>query len=166
MIHVIKMTKTNPLCWAMMPQFIERVRKFSQEFTVTGVDNSAHWFEGCFGAGDERILGIALVEREEHGEPRLIGHLLAGCEQYLGAPCGMVYQFSKDKGEDFLKTENDGERAPYILMRNILEYWARKMEMNQIYALVDGAARTRLFGWFGFSDNMRIVRMQLNVDTV
>lgn len=163
MLHPVHMVKSNPLSWMLMPSFIERVRGFSQRFTVTGADNAASWFESCFGAGDQRMLGIGIVSKDSD-HPRLVGHLLAGCETYLGQPCGMLYQFSKDKGEDFIKGD-DPENHPYIVMRHLLDIWARSLGIQQVYALVDGPARAKLFGWFGFDDNMRIVRMTLKMDT-
>jgi hypothetical protein len=163
MIEPLVMDKTNPLCWLLMPQFSERIRQFSQAFTVTGTDNALTWFEACFGSGDHRMLGIALIDRSDE-RPSVVGHLLAGQETYLGQPVGMVYQFSKDKGKDYLKSD-DGEKSPYLLMRQMLEYWCRGHGIQQCYGLVDGAARAKLFGWFGFDDNMRIVRMQLPVHT-
>jgi hypothetical protein len=159
------MTKTSQICWLLMPQFLERIRRFSQSFTVTGRDNAAMWFEACFGSGDERMLGIGIIERQKEDDPpKLVGHLLAGCESYLGAPHGVVYQFSKDKGTDFVKGD-DPDNHPYIVMRHMLDYWGRGNNIDQIYALVDGPARAKLFGWFGFDDKMRIVRMNVNVDT-
>lgn len=146
----------------IMPQFLDRLRRFSQEFTVTGSDNAAQWFESCFGTGDQRMLGIGIIEQQGGDDPpKLVGHLLAGCEQYLGAPHGIVYQFSKDKGAKY-QGEMD-EDHPYIVMRHMLDYWARGHSLSQIYALVDGPARAKLFGWFGFDDNMRIVRMNVEV---
>ena len=157
------MTKDNVACWLLMPQFIERIRRFSQAFTVTGSDNAAQWFEACFGSGDQRMLGIGIMEHQsEKDPPKLVGHLLAGCESYLGAPHGVVYQFSKDKGKEYIKGD-DPENHSYIVMRQMLDYWARGNGISQIYALVEGAARAKLFGWFGFDDNMRIVRMSLEV---
>jgi hypothetical protein len=156
------MTKTSPVCWLLMPQFLERIRKFSQSFTVTGSDNAAQWFEACFGSGDQRMIGIGILEPQEgDAPPKLVGHLLAGVESYLGAPHGIVYQFSKDKGAKY-----DGDLDsdhPYIVMRHMLDHWARGHQISQIYALVEGPARAKLFGWFGFDDKMRIVRMNLEV---
>lgn len=165
MLHPVHMEKTNPLCWIIMPAFLKRVRAFSQRFTVTGADNAATWFESYFGSGDPRMLGIAIISREGDEPPSVVGHMLVGCETYLGQPCGMIYQFSKDKGEDYLKTSSGEEKSPYIVMRHMLEYWARSLNITQVYALVEGAARAKLFGWFGFDDNMRIVRMTLTRDT-
>lgn len=109
------------------------------------------------------MLGIGILQkRGESDPPVMVGHFLAGCESYLGAPHGVVYQFSKDKGQDYIKGD-DPENHPYIVMRQMLDYWARGNGINQIYALVEGAARAKLFGWFGFDDNMRIVRMSLEV---
>ena len=160
MLQPIVMEKVNALSWWLMPKFLERIRKFSTEFTVTGFDNAAPFFETCFGSGDTRMLGLALLDKSE-GKPDLVGHLLAGCESYLGVPHGVVYQFSKDKGVDFLKTSNEEGQSPYVMMRYMVESWARAMGINSIYALVEGPARAKLFGWFGFDDNMRIVKMHV-----
>lgn len=159
------MTKDSPVCWMLMPQFLNRVREFSQEFTVTGSDNAAQWFEACFGSGDQRMLGIGIIESESDGSkvPSLIGHVLVGCESYLGSPHGIVYQFAKDKGKNY-RGDRD-EDHPFIVIRHMIDYWARGHNIDQVYALVDGAARAKLFGWFGFDDKMRIVRMNVSMDT-
>jgi len=163
MLTPIIMEKTNPMAWYLMPPFVHRIRNFSQSFTVSGWDNAAPWFETCFGANDPRMLGIAVVQ-EEGGKPEVVGHLLAGLETYLGAPVGMVYQFSKDKGKSFIKARDDRDEsgtAPFEMMHYMVQAWCRGHEVTQCYALVEGAARTKLFGWFGFDDNMRIVRMHI-----
>lgn len=152
MIHPVVMSKDNPLAWYLMPQFLKRVDEFSSEFTMSGSDNAKAFFEQCFGAGVNQMLGVSLVVDDQ---PELVGHLLCGAESYLGAPSGMVYQFSKDKG-----FEHD-MRGTNIALQHIVQSWAKSLGIDQVYALVSGKARARLFSWFGFDDSVNLVRMKV-----
>jgi hypothetical protein len=152
MIHPVVMTKDNPLAWYLMPQFLKRLTNFSASFVLSGSDNSKQFFEECFGAGLPKMLGVALVVDEK---PEMVGHILCGAEMYLGTPVGMVYQFSKDKG-----SENDMQ-GTNIALQHIVQTWAKSIGLQQVYALVSGKARARLFSWFGFDESVNLVRMKV-----
>lgn len=134
--------------WILMPEFLERIKSFDME----GADQVAAAFEQSFLRDDGQCLGIALLGADK----RLHGHLVACIHQTLGAPWGMIYQFSKDR-----PARNARETNTSIEL--LLEMWAGLMGIDTIIAKVKTESRARLFGRFGFSKDAILVKKEMSV---
>lgn len=142
--------RSSPAAWVVMPQFLERVRRFNGEHDARHGELAVDRFVRAFGAGDGSWLGIALLDAD--GQMR--GHLL-GCVEvraYTGVPFAAIWQWEKDVRCSSLVDDH---------CRHLAEGWARSQGAPRLVALAVSAARVRLFKRHGFRPGPQMITREV-----
>jgi len=137
------MQRTSPLCWMLMPVFTERIRQFDRTYCLDGnASNIASMFETAFATGDQRMLGILLVEPND-SLPRVVGHIICGVDIHHGVPHCVIYQYEKDLKDEDMQATNDAVQLA-------VDTWALSLGQNEVMALATSDSRAKHFGRWGY----------------
>ena len=148
-MNVVPMHKSNPYCWALMPQMLESIMKFSHDHTAGGTDACADRWSAAFGLGSNEMLGLAIVPDDSC---QLAGHVICGVETYLGETVCMVYQFEKKDGSE------DDWRELNKSIQVIIDNWCHNLGLKEIMAMAETRSRGRLFRQFGYNEGPVLMR--------
>ena len=94
MSELLRITSTNPRCWLLMPQVLERLTAFAAKF---GAGDPAPHFQVSFvapsvGQGAPMSVGVHVDGY------RVVGHVLAELANDHGKPYAIICQFESDDG--------------------------------------------------------------------
>lgn len=138
-----KLNRSDPLSWALMPQFLERVRKFASEKDPSALVSS---ISEAFGQGSSDVYLIGVFEAG-----RLVGHffayLVSTTENALSCH---VHQAEMDKASAEVSAE---------VWEEFLE-WCKSREVGQVTAASSHRWKA-LCKRFGFEYKTTMIAMDL-----
>jgi hypothetical protein len=155
-MSIIHLDNGTPYSWAIMPAFLERVSKFTGSHTEQGNDPLPAICAAAFGSRVAEVLMLAILrDDKETMAEALVGHVVAGVEQYLGRRVGMVYQFEKTGSDPEWREINKSIQA-------MVDMWARNGGLDEIMAMAETDSRAKLFAQFGYVRGPVLLRRKFN----
>lgn len=155
-MKTVVLHRGTPESWVIFPAFQARVRKFTAEHASSFVDPLPDLMAAAFGMGDNRVLMVALLDEDAgSAEDVIIGHIVAGVEQYLGRNVAMVYQFERDVSDSDWVENN-------AYLQNIVETWASSIGLDEIMIMAETMSRGRLFRQFGYTMGPVLMRRKFD----
>lgn len=155
-LSVVQLDNGTPYSWALMPVFLERVKKFTGSHTNAQDDPLPEICSAAFGSHLPEILMLAIMKDDgENIEDAMVGHVVAGVETYLGRRTGMVYQFEKTGADSGWTETNKTVQA-------MVDLWARQGGLDEIMAMAETDSRAKLFGYFGYVRGPVLLRRKFN----
>jgi hypothetical protein len=150
MVEVIPLDARIPLAWALMPAFLERVRKFAVEYeTDEDPDYLCGEVRRCFAVDEYARRGVAILN-----DGRLVGHVLLMLEEHVGQRWLTIQQYELDKGSG--------------VTRNVIDFWmeafrklGRELKAKALRARVKDEVRLRAFKRYGFKPFATILAQDL-----
>ena len=135
--------------WFAMPHVIDRVMRFTTEHSINAVSPLPQIIVSKFGQGDPSCLCIAILDSEEQ---KVVGHLIATVEIYLGEHTAFIHQWEMDKE---LVREASELRST---IDSMVETWATTCGLKSITAQAESDSRVRLFKQNNYEKMCTLVR--------
>lgn len=138
--------------WFAMPYVIERVKAFTAEHNIFPTNPLPEIIVSKFGLGDPSCICIAILDSEEQ---KVVGHMVATIEVYLGEATAFIHQWQMDK-----------ETAPFAeelhsTMEAMIDSWATTCRVKSITALAESDSRVKAFAKHGYAKMATLVRRRL-----
>ena len=138
--------------WYAMPHVIDRVVAFTAEHSINPTSPLPQIIVSKFGQADPSCLCIAILDSEEQ---KVVGHLIATIEVYLGEHTAFIHQWEMDK-------EVSGEaRDLRSTIDSMVETWATTCGLKSVTAQAESDSRARLFKQNGYAKMCTLVRKEV-----
>ena len=155
-LSVVSLDNGTPYSWALMPVFLERIKKFTGAHTAVQEDPLPAICAAAFGSRLPEILMLVILEDDKDNlAEAVVGPVVAGVETFLGRRVGMVYQFEKI-GVD------PGWRDMNRTIQAMIDLWARNGGLDEILAMAETDSRAKLFAQFGYVRGPILLRRKFN----
>jgi len=138
--------------WYAMPHVIERVITFARFHNLNEVTPLPEIIVSKFGLKDPSCIVIAILDAEEQ---KVVGHLVATIEVYLGEHTAFIHQWEMDKE---VSSVADDLRST---IDSMVEVWATTCGVRSITAMAESESRVRLFKKNGYEKMCSLVRKGL-----
>jgi hypothetical protein len=155
-LSILNLDNGTPYSWAIMPAFLERIKKFTGTHMEQTEDPLPAVCAAAVGSHLPEVLMLVILDdSKENVSEALVGHVVAGVETFLGRRVGMVYQFEK--------TGNDpGWRDMNKSIQAMIDLWARNGGLDEILAMAETDSRAKLFAQFGYVRGPVLLRRKFN----
>lgn len=155
-LSIVHLDNGTPYSWAIMPAFLERVAMFTGSHTEQDSDPLPAICSVAFGSRLSEVLMLAVLEDDKESVAEaLVGHLVAGVEEYLGRRVAMIYQFEKTGSSADWRETNRSIQA-------MVDMWARNGGLDEIMAMAETDSRAKLFAQFGYVRGPVLLRRKFN----
>lgn len=139
--------------WFAMPHVIDRIIAFAREHNINEATPLPEIIVSKFGQRDPTALTIAILDSEEK---KVVGHLSATIELYLGEHTAFIHQWQMDK-------EIPGDEAKRLrsTIDSMVETWATTCGVKSVTAMAESDSRVRLFKQNGYAKMCSLVRKEI-----